>query len=80
MPYGNLINNAPRELRTILRALENKEKYIIRCKWSLTFNNVCIQENIMPTFSRIRHHDPAVTNTTPTIEYRKYLITHHNAL
>ena len=74
MDFGNLIFNIPEELRKTFRQLESKEKKIIKSKWSKTFNDVCLKENIMPTFSKIRHHDPAVANTTHTIEYRKYLI------
>ena len=74
MDYGQLLFNIPPQLRTLFRKLENNEKKIIKNKWSKTFNNVCLNENIMPNFSRIRHHDPAVANTPRTIEYRKYLI------
>ena len=74
MDYGELLFNIPSELRHLFRKLENNEKKIIRNKWSKTFNDVCINENIMPNFSRIRHHDPALANTPRTIEYRKYLI------
>ena len=74
MDFGNLLYNVPEELRKLCRKLENVEKKIIKNRWSKTFNNVCLKENIMPTFSRIRHHDPALANTNHTIEYRRYLI------
>ena len=28
----------------------------------------------MPNYTKIRHHDPAVANTSHTLEYRKYLV------
>ena len=33
-----------------------------------------MNENIMPTFTKFRHHDPAVSNSRQTLEYRKHLI------
>ena len=66
MDFGNLLYNVPEDLRKLCRKLESIEKKIIRNKWSKTFNNVCLKENIMPTFSRIHHHDPAVANTAHT--------------
>ena len=74
MDFGNLLHNVPVVLRQLYRKLERTEKKIIKNKWSKTFNHVCLKENIMPTYSRIRHYDPAVGNTSHTIEYRKYLI------
>ena len=74
MDFGNLLYRVPVELRKLYRKLESTDKKIIRNKWSMTFNNVCLKENIMPTFSRIRHHDPALDHNPHTVEYRKYLI------
>ena len=49
-------------------------KKLINITWSLEFNSVCLKENILPNYTRIRHHDPAVRKTTSTVNYRRYLI------
>ena len=72
--FVNLLRRQPADIKNLFRELESQEKKIIRCQWSITFNQVCLQENIMPVYSKIRHHDPAVRHTSHTIEYRKYLI------
>ena len=74
MTFGNLLFNVPVDLRKLYRKLEDTRKKLLKAKWSITFNNVCLKENIMPNYSRIRHHDPAVATTSHTIGYRVYLI------
>lgn len=74
MSFIELIFNVPQSLRALFRKLENIEKKLISTNWSITFNKVCLKENILPTYTTIRHHDPAVRNTSNTLDYRRYLI------
>ena len=74
MSYVQLLYTVPEELRKLYRTYESLEKKLINNKWSLEFNSICIKENILPNYSRIRHHDPAVATTNTTLEYRRYLI------
>ena len=74
MNFGNLLYNVPGELKRLYRKLEGNQKKVIRAKWSIAFNNVCLRENILPNYTRIRHHDPGVANTSHTLGYRAYLI------
>ena len=50
MTFVELLHTVPRDLRALFRKLENIEKKLIATKWSITFNNVCIKENIMPDY------------------------------
>ena len=49
-------------------------KKLISLNRSIEFNSRCKKENILPNYSTLRHHDPAVATTVTTLKYRKYLI------
>ena len=53
MTFVELLHTVPRDLRALFRKLENIEKKLIATKWSITFDNVCLNENIMPTYTTI---------------------------
>ena len=74
MTYIELLHQVPEELRRTFRLYESTSKKLINLKWSITFNATCLKENILPNYSRIRHHDPAAASTTAMIKYRRYLI------
>ena len=74
MKYIDLLYQVPEELRRTFRLYESVNKKLINLKWSIVFNSTCLKENILPNYSKIRHHDPAVATTTETMKYRRYLI------
>ena len=74
MDYGRLLHQLPDELRTFIRKYEALSKKLINNKWSTKFNEICLEEDILPNFTRIRHHDPAVGKTRTTLKYRRYLL------
>ena len=74
MDYGRLLHQLPEELRTLMRKYEALRKKLINNEWSSRFNEICIQEDILPNFTQIRHHDPAVGKTRTTLKYRRYLL------
>ena len=74
MSYGNLLYALPEELRGLFRRYENYSKKLINLEWSIKFNSICNNEDILPNYSRLRHHDPAVALTGTTLKYRKYLV------
>ena len=51
MNFGNLLYNVPGELKKLYRKLEGNQKKVIRAKWSIAFNNVCLRENILPNYT-----------------------------
>ena len=53
MAYAALLHNLPPDLRAILRNYENVSKKLINVKWSIEFNSICLDENILPNYSNI---------------------------
>ena len=74
MTYANLLHTIPEGLRRLYRKQESLCKKLINIKWSVKFNSICIQEGILPNYSRLRLHDPAVARTESTMKYRRYLV------
>ena len=74
MSYTNHLFNLPTYLVRLFRQLENTRKKICKAEWSTIFNNVCLQENLLPSYTRMRYHDPALAYNRDTIEFRKSLV------
>ena len=74
MNLGNYLFMLPSIQKDKYRAYEKVSKKLINAEWSIKFNKICLKENLMPTYVRFRHHDPALSNVSQTIDYRKYLI------
>lgn len=72
--YGEILYRAPPELRGYYRRLESLKKKQVSLKWSITFNSICLKEKIWPTYTKIRHHDPALNNANSTRMYQQSLI------
>lgn len=74
MPIGELIHNLPHPTKSLIRHIEKLNKKIVTNKTSQVFNKICLQENILPTYTNIRTHDPAARDEQITVDYRKELI------
>ena len=72
--YGDLIHQAPLALRKLFRKLESFEKKSLRLNWSIAFNSICLQENILPTYVKIKQYDPALNKDKSTRKYQQSLI------
>ena len=51
-PYGELINVLPSECKKLIRLRESIIKKIINAELSITFNQTCIRENLLPAYTR----------------------------
>ena len=51
MSFGNLIHRS--NFTEKYRLIEKYEKKIINLNWSIQFNKICMQENIMPKYTTI---------------------------
>ena len=49
--YGELINTLPDEGKKLIRIRESTIKKIINAELSITFNETCIRENLLPTYT-----------------------------
>ena len=55
MSYSNLLLSLPRNLLELFRQLENTRKKICRTEWSTIFNQVCLKEKLLPSYTRMRY-------------------------
>ena len=53
MEYGKLLNLLPDSLKSKYRKYENLIKKYINAEWSKLFNNVCLKENLWPSYTNI---------------------------
>ena len=53
MDYGRLLHQLPEELRNLMRKYEALRKKLTNNEWSTKFNEICIQEDVLPNFTRI---------------------------
>ena len=60
MAYVNLLNQLPQNGKCLFRKLESSNHKLIKLKWSKTFNEVCLKEDILPNYTRMRYYDPAL--------------------
>ena len=51
--YVDNLRKLPFTASSILRKLENVKRKIIKCKWSIVFNETCLNENILPNYTNI---------------------------
>ena len=53
MSYVEKLRTLPHRIIQILRKMENIQRKMIKCKWSLVFNNTCIKKNLLPTYTNL---------------------------
>ena len=51
MSYTQQLFNLPNNLLSLVRNLETTRKKICKAEWSTIFNNVCLQENLLPSYT-----------------------------
>ena len=51
--YVENLRNLPSHASGVLRKLVNVKKKIIKCNWSIVFNNTCLNENVLPNYTYI---------------------------
>lgn len=74
MDIGRLIYNLPHNVKNTIRKIEKTQKKLVNNQSATVFNQTCLQENILPTYTNIRTHDPAARSEHITMEYRKKLL------
>ena len=73
MSYSQLLQCLSPHTKKLVRKYENKCKNHFKEFWSLNFNKICIQEGLLPTYTKFRM-DPEAASTEQTRQYRMYLI------
>ena len=72
MDFVQLIHSS--ENKELYRKLEKVRSKIINLKWSVIFNDTCLNENLWPKYTKIRNHDPALSNTDLNLNYRRSIM------
>ena len=63
MTYGHTIGQLPIEARNILRKREKIEKKLCNNKLAISFNEICLRENLLPTYTKNIPGNRADNNT-----------------
>ena len=49
--YGEVINTLTEENKRLIRYMENTSRKIINTKQAITFNEICVRENLLPIYT-----------------------------
>ena len=52
---GRILWNFPVSLRKLFRQLENNSKKLINKEWFYKFNEICLNEELWPTYTIIKY-------------------------
>ena len=74
MNFGLLLHNLPEDGRRAVRNIESTSRKIINAKASVVFNEQCIYNNLLPTFTNIRLNNEAVQSRQFTQDFRRNLV------
>ena len=72
--YGQCINQFPPNTIKVIREFERIQKKICRHKMSIMFNEICINEDMLPKYTYFKFNDPAAHKYNSTLEYRRDLV------
>ena len=72
--FGEVLFQLESETRNLVRRIEQNQKKITNAQYAVVFDKTCIQEGLLPNFTNIRLHDPAVRKRRFTLDFRRKLI------
>ena len=72
--YEQYINQFPPNTIKVIREFKRIQKKICRHKMSIIFNEICINEEMLPKYTYFKLHDPAAHKYNSTLEYRRDLV------
>ena len=73
--FGNIIFPLPQEEKNLARKLEKLFYKLNAAEAAATFNRICLQEGLLPNYTRIRLHDPTAAQEDNTRTFRRRLAT-----
>ena len=71
---GELIFFLPLDIKPIVRAYEKSLSKLVKARYSRVHNEVCLRENLYPSYSNIRLHDKDAEKEAFTLTFRQQLI------
>ena len=72
--YGKYINLFPPNTIKATRQYEQINKKICKQKMSVMFNEICINEEMLPNYSYFKLHDPEAHKYNSTFQYRRDVV------
>ena len=71
---GQLLFRLPPSDKSTFRRLESLEKKLINALNAVTYNEICLKENLLPKYTNIILHSSAATSRQHTLELRRQLV------
>ena len=71
--FGDVLSQLEPETRNTIRRIEQNQKKITNTYYAVVFDKRCLQEGLLPNFTNIRLHDPAVRKSQFTLDFRRKL-------
>ena len=72
--FGELLSKLEPETKNVVRKIEQNQKKITNTHYAVVFDKQCLQDGLLPTFTNVRLHDPAVRKRQFTLDFRRKLI------
>ena len=72
--FGQLLYTLNENERRVVRNLESVRRKQNNCHNAVMFNYMCLKENLLPIFSKIRLHDEALQRSRITSDFRRNLV------
>ena len=71
--FGNVIFHLPIEEKALARKLEKLLYKLNAAETAAVYNKICLQEGLLPNYTRLRLHDPAAAQEDNTRAFRRRL-------
>ena len=69
MNYMDLLNSIPTDLKSKFRKFENLRTKLINNEWSNIFNEVCLNEQLMPNYTNLSIYVYICIHMIPLISF-----------
>ena len=76
----SIFSRASEEEKRRIRSLETKGKTLIRTKAAVIFNEICIDNNMLPKFTNVRLYNEAAQREPFTNDFRRNLVKHEQTM
>ena len=73
MSYTDVLSQLPPSLRSTIIKIEKTRNKISGCI-TVTFNNTCLRENLLPRYTHLHLHDQAAKQERCTTTFRRNLV------
>ena len=74
MSLAQSIFDLPSEYKSLIRKVERLQNKEINLHYNVVFNEICLNEGLLPIYTNIRLHDPRARQEGFTVKYKKELI------